>query len=85
VPEGTVAVIDARPDGPGRHLRYGVVDGCPCPFPLVVLSPASPALPEAPDHESGDLHDDRHDRERPSETAPVHSRTVDQNRNLRVM
>jgi hypothetical protein len=36
VPEVAVAVVDARPDGPARHLRYGVVDGCPCPFPLVV-------------------------------------------------
>ena len=35
MPEGAVAVVDARPDGPARHLRYGVVDGCPCPFPLV--------------------------------------------------
>jgi hypothetical protein len=36
MPEGVVAVIDARPDGPARHPHHGVVDRCPCAFPLVV-------------------------------------------------
>jgi len=37
VPERAVAVVDARSDGPARHLRYGIVDGCPCSFPLVLV------------------------------------------------
>jgi hypothetical protein len=36
VPEGPIAVVDAGADGPARHLRYGVVDGRPCAFPLYV-------------------------------------------------
>ena len=36
VPERPIAVVDARPDGPARHLRDGVVDGCPDALPLVV-------------------------------------------------
>ena len=36
VPEGIVAVVDARPDGPTRHLRQGVVDCPPRPLPILV-------------------------------------------------
>ncbi len=37
VPEDGLTVVGAWPDGPTRHLRHGVVDGCPCAFPLVLL------------------------------------------------
>jgi len=36
MPEGVVAVVDAWPNDPARHLRQSVVDGRPCVLPHFV-------------------------------------------------